>query len=179
MFHRIGFDNCVGRTLRKTLSNTFVGVTDSPVPSRGNFVFMGEKNKLSYQDLLRHPKWQKKRLQILERDDFTCQYCGDKETELQIHHLKYYKNPWDAKDEHLLTLCKDCHHLTTFNKGLNVIAVSKQKFGPEEFLLFVKHKPKEVVVIEIVSRSESGYMHVFTFKHNGTIINNLIKLNNG
>jgi len=67
----------------------------------------------TYMEKLKHPKWQKKRLYILERDNFTFCYCNDKETELQIHHLKYHKDPWEAKNEDLLTLCKDCHQLVT------------------------------------------------------------------
>ena len=45
---------------------------------------------MAYSEKLKNPKWQKKRLEILNRDNFTCIKCGDKETTLQIHHFKYY-----------------------------------------------------------------------------------------
>jgi hypothetical protein len=66
---------------------------------------------MEYSDKLKSPKWQKKRLQILERDNWQCQYCKDTETQLQVHHLKYTKEPWDANKEDLITTCSDCHAL--------------------------------------------------------------------
>ena len=65
----------------------------------------------NYSELLKDPRWQKKRLRIMERDNFQCQLCGDKETTLNVHH-KYYdkdKKPWEYPDKSLVTLCKDCH----------------------------------------------------------------------
>lgn len=73
--------------------------------------------KEEYYEKLKDPRWQKKRLQILERDEFTCQFCGDKETTLHIHH-KYYEEvePWEHDDSALITLCKDCHEKESKNK---------------------------------------------------------------
>jgi len=53
--------------------------------------------KLTYSEKLKDPRWQKKRLEILSRDKFTCQLCSDKETELHIHHNEYFpgKKPWE------------------------------------------------------------------------------------
>lgn len=71
---------------------------------------------MTYSEKLRDPRWQKKRLKILERDNFTCRYCNDTETELQVHHKKYNGEPWDAKKKHLITLCKHCHkHIELLN----------------------------------------------------------------
>ena len=72
-------------------------------------------NKKTYSELLRSPLWQKKRLKILERDDFTCQYCGCKERELQVHHRVYHKGakPWEYDDSELITLCSQCHETET------------------------------------------------------------------
>lgn len=67
----------------------------------------------TYRDKLRDPRWQQKRLKIFERDAWTCQACGDTQTELQVHHLMYEGNPWDAPDTMLKTLCAPCHkHVT-------------------------------------------------------------------
>ena len=65
-----------------------------------------------YSEKFKDPRWQRKRLFVLERDNWTCQYCGDKETTLHIHHLWYEKGkePWEYPDECFLTLCEDCHH---------------------------------------------------------------------
>lgn len=64
-----------------------------------------------YFEKLKDPRWQKKRLQILERDKWTCQKCFDNGSTLNVHHKHYLKNkaPWDYPDELLVTLCDDCH----------------------------------------------------------------------
>lgn len=65
----------------------------------------------TYYDKLKDPRWQKKRLQVMNRDKWTCKKCGDTETTLNIHHLKYEsgKNPWEYDNKDLVTLCEDCH----------------------------------------------------------------------
>lgn len=71
------------------------------------------KLKLTYSEKLKDPRWQKMRLQVLERDEWTCRFCGDKTKTLHVHHFCYAKsgNPWDVEDHALITLCEDCHHL--------------------------------------------------------------------
>lgn len=66
---------------------------------------------MTYPEKLRNPNWQKKRLEILSRDKFTCQLCTDKENELQVHHKTYKEGcePWEYEDDNFITLCKDCH----------------------------------------------------------------------
>lgn len=60
---------------------------------------------------LKDPRWQKKRLEILTRDSFTCQRCLSTENTLHIHHRHYLKSrePWDYPSELLATLCYSCH----------------------------------------------------------------------
>lgn len=66
---------------------------------------------MKYSDKLKSPKWQKKRLEMLERDNFTCQCCGDTETMLHVHHKKYewQRLPWEYPDSGLITVCNHCH----------------------------------------------------------------------
>ena len=57
------------------------------------------------------PRWQKKRLKVLNRDEFRCQLCWDKKDTLHVHH-KYYKrnkDPWQYPMKALITLCERCH----------------------------------------------------------------------
>jgi len=63
----------------------------------------------TYREKLRDPRWQRKRLEIMQRDDFRCVKCSDTKTTLNVHHLKYFKNPWDARNEDLVTVCEPCH----------------------------------------------------------------------
>ncbi len=67
----------------------------------------------SYSAKLRDPRWQKKRLEILNRDGFACRHCGDKTEELQVHHAYYLRgcDPWDYEDGALFTLCRTCHEV--------------------------------------------------------------------
>ena len=66
-----------------------------------------------YSEKLKDPRWQKKRLQILERDEWVCQFCFDSESTLHVHHIAYEKGkePWDINDSLLTTLCEECHRL--------------------------------------------------------------------
>lgn len=69
--------------------------------------------KKNYSELLKDPRWQKKRLEIMQRDDWSCQHCGERESQLHVHH-KYYDNgkyPWDYPDGALITLCDKCHEI--------------------------------------------------------------------
>ena len=71
--------------------------------------------KKSYKELLKDPRWQKRRLEILQRDRFTCQHCGRNDRTLHVHHKRYVegKNPWEYSDEDLITLCEECHNNET------------------------------------------------------------------
>lgn len=64
----------------------------------------------SYIEKLRDPRWQRKRLEIMQRDNFTCR-CGVKDRTLHVHHCFYEwgKEPWDYPDSSLVTLCEGCH----------------------------------------------------------------------
>lgn len=75
---------------------------------------------MNYSEKLKHPKWQRKRLEVLQRDDFKCCLCGDDETELHIHHLKYTGEPFEAPLEHLQTICKVCHSNIEDHKEYNI-----------------------------------------------------------
>lgn len=69
----------------------------------------------TYAQKLKDPRWQKKRLEIMNRDEFMCQSCQATESQLQIHHKIYLKKkmPWEMGDENLVTLCCDCHAAVT------------------------------------------------------------------
>jgi len=66
---------------------------------------------MSYAEKLKDPRWQKKRLEILERDWWMCCECGDNESTLHVHHTTYKKgkDPWDYPNHQLITLCEECH----------------------------------------------------------------------
>ena len=90
---------------------THLYVRKEPVPlSFAAFCTFKEEN-MNYLEKLKNPRWQKKRLEVLERDEWHCQNCGDGATTLHVHH-KYYikgKKPWEYPLDAFLTLCDSCH----------------------------------------------------------------------
>lgn len=66
---------------------------------------------MTYAEQLRHPNWQRRRLQILERDGWMCTACLARDRELHVHHKLYVKGrlTWEYADDELRTLCKPCH----------------------------------------------------------------------
>ena len=75
---------------------------------------------MTYSEKLRDPRWQRKRLEIMNRDCFRCQRCHTDTTTLNVHHRAYLKNrdPWDYQDHMLTTLCQPCHERTEANLRL-------------------------------------------------------------
>lgn len=66
---------------------------------------------MTYSEKLKDPRWQKKRLEILHRDDFRCVSCTCNHDTLHVHHLCYVPNtpPWGYDNDDLITLCESCH----------------------------------------------------------------------
>jgi len=64
----------------------------------------------TYAEKLRDPRWQRRRLEIFQRDNWRCQLCSRTDLELHLHHLyRTTEDPWDEPDLHLLTVCQLCH----------------------------------------------------------------------
>lgn len=98
---------------------------------------------VSYKDQLKSPEWQKKRLKIFERDNFTCQLCLDTEEQLHVHHKSYDKNTkaWEYDDDRLITLCATCH---------DGITAHIEYYGNEEEFAVLKLKSEGGLSISIV-----------------------------
>lgn len=64
-----------------------------------------------YSDKLKDPRWQKRRLDILNRDEWVCQRCYSENKTLTVHHLCYmpHLEPWEYPNKLLITLCVDCN----------------------------------------------------------------------
>lgn len=66
---------------------------------------------LTYREKLQDPRWQRKRLEVMQRSGFSCAECFSKDKTLNVHHGYYEKglDPWDYPDDTLHCLCSDCH----------------------------------------------------------------------
>lgn len=106
--------------------------------------FKGCLSFMTYKEQLAHPLWQKKRLEIFERDNFTCCICSDTDTQLQVHHKTYItgKKAWEYDNDNLQTLCKDCHLVAEdIKKDEEIPTVAIKRYRP---------KTKNIVVLTIV-----------------------------
>jgi hypothetical protein len=101
--------------------------------------------KNNYSDLLKDPRWQKKRLEILQRDNFKCMLCGDETTSLNIHHKEYVndKKPWEYENITLITICENCHYIVKLAKKENIdfsdrfILKTKSENGSKDTAFFI------------------------------------------
>lgn len=66
---------------------------------------------MNYAQQMKHPMWQKKRLEVLEQHSFECESCGAADQELHVHHPFYTRGAmiWEYASEDLHCLCHKCH----------------------------------------------------------------------
>ena len=65
-----------------------------------------------YAERLKDVRWQKKRLEILERAGWQCEDCGAAEGVcLNVHHQWYTSGamPWEYENGCFVAVCEDCH----------------------------------------------------------------------
>lgn len=117
---------------------------------------------MNYSELLLDPRWQKKRINVLERDKYTCQLCLDEETTLHIHHKFYLKDyqPWDYKDDDLITYCKHCHALAEAVKDIS---------GCQSILSVFKYTYQGEVLIFSLLLNIQNERHCCIFSYNDSI----------
>ena len=94
--------------------------------------------KMNYKEQLLDPRWQRRRLEILQRDNWTCQYCNNTKRTLMVHHLVYENEfAWEASDETLITLCDKCHeeYHTSYLKYEKIILFNVRKKLKDPFII--------------------------------------------
>jgi 5-methylcytosine-specific restriction endonuclease McrA len=91
-----------------TLINARATVRDGKV-----VIWAGRREpwQMSNDDIRRTSRYRKWRTKVLERDNYTCQECGQEGGELHAHHIKpfakYKKLRFEVSNG--LTLCAECH----------------------------------------------------------------------
>ena len=67
--------------------------------------------RLTYGEQLKHPSWQRKRLEALDHYGFQCNNCGAEDKTLHVHHKLYVKGRqvWEYEISELEALCDECH----------------------------------------------------------------------
>jgi hypothetical protein len=62
--------------------------------------------------------WQELRLQVLERDNYTCQICFKQLDKLDVHHIiPRHKNGLDSINN-LISVCKSCHWIIELKRKI-------------------------------------------------------------
>lgn len=117
---------------------------------------------MTYKEQLLDPRWQKKRLEILNRDNFSCTKCGDTNSTLHVHHNKYSKYPWDIDNDFLETLCVHCHLIAEDLKAencniLNSIKTVSQKGDILLLINYTSISLEKYVCIYIFNKDNASY----------------------
>ena len=57
---------------------------------------------------------------VYERDNYTCQICGIKSKDMQVDHIKSWKNYPELRFDlnNCRTLCSKCHYKITFGREI-------------------------------------------------------------
>lgn len=115
---------------------------------------------MNYPQQLADPRWQRKKTEILIRDNFTCKCCGDTTTQLEVHHVEYFDGirAWEYPNDMLLTTCHDCHQkeLTRYKHELyllqalrtsgfyaiEILAIAQMLYSFKPFIQFIKNHIK-------------------------------------
>lgn len=100
---------------------------------------------MTYAEKLKDPRWQRKRLELLNAANWTCVECGTKTESLHVHHGYYQRktDPWDYPNDKLRVLCESCHsenqrimedvHRIIANWTITDLRRLSQILGPLEF----------------------------------------------
>lgn len=91
-------------------------------------------------------EWKILRLEILKRDDYTCQYCGFKAEKWQIvHHID--GNPNNNKEANLETVCQMCNLIHHAGQGCVVQGIvdlyKKSNFSQNEIIQITRNMRAE------------------------------------
>jgi hypothetical protein len=79
----------------------------------------------TYNEQLRDPRWQRKRLEALSASDWQCSRCHNDRRTLHVHHLEYRPvPPWEYALSELEVLCDKCH------REVHGFLLGKGRFDP-------------------------------------------------
>lgn len=122
---------------------------------------------------LKNPKWQRMRLEIMDRDNWTCTKCYAKDKFLHVHHRLYIdgRKPWEYCISDLETVCESCHFDIHRIQKLYSSAPLEVKFNMWYELIGDSPKVKNIIkhdvflIIELYgSDNHCQILHVPSFK---------------
>ena len=100
----------IGTIITQKAADEFLRLKDTHLDKTNENGTKIEPVHIPWKDQYKHPLWQKKRLQIMQRDGFHCMICGNSERQLHIHHNRYdHKLIWKCRSDSMITVCSECH----------------------------------------------------------------------
>ncbi len=112
----------------------------------------------TYAEKLKDPRWQKRRLELFDKADWTCKECHTKTETLHAHHGYYERGlePWEYPDEVMHVVCEGCHKET--QRYLNEVYREIGKldklglFVLGQMLLGIRHNYDTTKVLRLLDR---------------------------
>jgi hypothetical protein len=89
-----------------------------------------------YQD----PRWQRLRLEVMQRDEFRCVACRDDASTLHVHHKRYADKLWESSLGDLQTLCESCHFALGKHPKAGIFWIRGQDADGKQFVA-IEHCP--------------------------------------
>jgi hypothetical protein len=73
---------------------------------------------MTYSQKLKDPRWQRRRLQVLEAANWKCERCEAADKTLHVHHNFYRSKsePWEYPSHAFAALCEECHELAEVDR---------------------------------------------------------------
>ena len=99
---------------------------------------------MTYAEKLRDPRWQRRRLDVMQNAGFACERCNTDAVTLNVHHIVYRRgaDPWDYDDDDLACLCEDCHERE--HRAIDMLRRLIRKGHPENIVrLVARHIDEE------------------------------------
>lgn len=92
---------------RKNISEARKGKNVGENHPRWNYTF----TQTDRQDIRKYPEYYEWRKAVYDRDNYTCQKCGEVSGVLNAHHIESYNNNNELRTtlENGITLCDTCH----------------------------------------------------------------------
>jgi hypothetical protein len=118
---------------------------------------------MDYKEQLKDPRWQKKRLEVLEKVGWGCELCKKDKDTLHVHHLEYKTGmmPWEYGDEDLIVLDEGCHKaIHHANLSRNMVEILREQFKAGEryaikmFSMNDEGSPERVAYLEQLTQEK-------------------------
>lgn len=116
----------------------------------------------------------------MQRDNFACQLCGDKDTMLNVHHKAYTaKQVWNEPKKNLVTICNHCHFCIHDDKSPfqkeNRFFIDNCHIFKRQIYSFDNNQKAYLVIISEQSKME--ILNLYDFNNGITIKRNCIIYN--